>query len=421
MSDEPNRKDVKLLSWLGFEKRFHLERARWLGPVMGALLLLFCLAGILFSFVVFAHFGMAVFLVGPYAEETVGEAIRNLGLTLAAILGLPFLLWRTVLASDQNRIAEDSLFNEKINEAARGLHARRQFTQTVFSKRGKSLVSAWEDDVVASVAAIDRLEGLAVERPEFAPRVVRLLAAYVRGNFPASSTEPTPDIETRRIPRTDLQKAIDTIGRILKTAVSVDPSHWRLDLSRCNLDGVTFAGGYFRAVDFSNSRIEGGIFEDANLEGCQLRHCLLNYSLFRGADLTGARLDYAILNETSGWQGGLDLADSLKGVSLIAADISAVRSLGTLKKRRGTMGNLDTKISQNLRSQMLSHDEQDLATLCRRVRDDKKLTEEEEVLVRKLESTGFQYWSPYSTEDMATGDFLRNMREELQLDFWPYA
>ncbi len=103
--------------------------------------------------------------------------ITALTATLGGVLAFPITLYRLRLRRQQAEIADEALFNDKVKAAADDLHARRQVTK--IDEDGKPY-DCWEDDVVRRNAAIDRLEGLARERPEIAPRIARLLSTYVR-------------------------------------------------------------------------------------------------------------------------------------------------------------------------------------------------------------------------------------------------
>lgn len=217
----------------------------------------------------------------------------------------------------------------------------------------------------------------------------------------------------------DLQKAIDTIGRVHKHAIEVDKSSWRLDLKGCDFDGVSFHSGFFWAADLSDSRFEGSNFREAILESCLLRGSLLNFADFFRTNLTGAKLDPVRFNHSSGSGGGFTSAN-LRGATFIAADISGVSYLGRTEATSETFGTKDTKVSAETRDRMLDHASHDNAHLLRAVKGDEDLSEADKRLVEELEKTGFQNWSPYDSSDMATGHLLSELYEELGMKKWPY-
>ncbi len=413
------------IEWLGFRKKPLFENAIWLGPVIGFVLSL--VAGVFFiaAIAMLFDFVQAIFKAEPYADDIKGEAIRNIGLVLAAIFGAPFIVWRTVLAGKQAQIADEALFNEKINFAAQNLLARRNTTRVIENEGIETILTEVEDDLVARAAAIDRLEGLASERQESAPRIARLLAAYVRGNFSCIDLEPTAGITQRKTPRIDLQMAVDTIGRVYGIAAQYDPSHWRLNLRSCNLDGVSLLNGYFRAADFSGSRLEAAVLAEGNFEGCIFRNTLLNYADFRKANLKGVKFDSAVINQPMPTSGGfvrsINLAGDLTGTTFIAADISAISYLGNTKVLSKTFGTKDTKLSAEMRLQKLDDNEHSLAHTLRSVRRSQALSEIDLEKIKKLDETGFQFWSPYDSSDLSTGWIYEEFLSELNMKKWPYT
>lgn len=416
-----NRKDEPqtLLEWLGFTKNPDFSRAKSLGSFIGNVIILFGLFLLATTLIALYEFLRAGLRLGPYAADVDGSAIRNTGLVLAALFGAPFIVWRAIVASKQVKIADESLFNDKINAAARDLSARKEVTRVVQQDGKEVVLNEWEDDLVSRAAAIDRLEGLAQERTGASPRVDRLLATYVRGNFPRLTLDHTEPPFTRKTPRMDLQKAIDTIGRIHKKAVEVDKSNWRLDLKGCDFDGVSFQGGSFWAADMSDSRFEGSIFREANLEGCLFVGSLLNFSDFFFANLTGAKLDNATINRSGGVFNSFGNT-KIRGVSFIGADISGVSHLGRKEEVSETFGTKDTKVSDEVRHRMLDHELHARAHTAQAVKDRQELSEDEKKVVDALENTGFQNWSPYDSADLATGLILSKLYEKLDMKKWPY-
>lgn len=408
-----------LAAWLGFENSPKLSNAPWLGRVLGFLLLGFGsiigFLSFLIAFAVLVRFGFAAF--GSSADN--GEAIRNIGLVVAAMFGAPFLVWRTMVAAKQTQISEEALLNNKINEAFVGLTARREVTRGVEQDGKEVILKEWEDDIVTRLAAMDRLEGLVSERNELAPRIVKALASYVRGNFPAEHLEPTEGIELRKTPRMDLQRAIDTIGRVYKIAANVDRSHWRLDLKACNFDGVAFSKGYFRAADFRYCRLEGTFLVEVNFEGCWLHKSLLNNAYFGETNLKGAKLDGVKITNNSNSSSDLHRAN-LHGVTLNGADITGLRTIGTRDVISKTLGTKDTQLSSNMRRQMPDFVGLIYAYINLFEKDIESLTEAEKEDIQKIKETGFLYWMPQSVMDIDYADYVRKFYRDLGMDCWPY-
>ena len=417
------RNRMGLVEWLGFREKLSYSSTKWLGHLLGVALVVLTFLVVCAAAIMLGHFFMALFAQGPYSDDKAAEGIRNVGLVLAALFGAPFLVWRSIVLAQQAQTGAEALFNDKVNAATQELASRREVTRMILREDEEVILRELEDDLVSRVAAIDRLEGLVSERPDAAPRIVRLLAIYVRGNFPCQNRDPTENIKFRKTPRMDLQKAVDAIGRILATASEIDGSNWRLDLTGCDFDGVNFSSGYFRAVDFTQSRFEASIFNNGVFEGSLFYASLLNHGSFRKTNLKGARFDYITLNRPEPVPGGfvesINMGD-ITGATFIGADTSAIDYLGEANEIAKTFGTKDTKLSDNVRNRKLP-DEQFRAAISLRQRSaTAELTDQEQELVEKLEESGFQNWSPHESSDMITGHLVAKFFEDLGMTSWPH-
>lgn len=411
------------IEWLGYKREINFQDARWLGYILGVLI--FILIGLFILSLVSSliNFIGALLHIGKYQADIDGSAIRNIGLVLVGLIGAPFVIWRSFELSKQTTISKESLFNDKFEAAAIALASRREISRAIRSDDNvEVIVRELEDDLVKRAAAIDRFEGLVEENPMAAPRVSRLLATYIRTNFPCESLEPTEDIKTRFIPRIDLQMAINTLGKVYETATLVTKFNWRLDLRGCNFDGVNFSNGYFKAADLTRCRLEGSVCMDANFEGGIFYECLLNYSNFTRANLKGARLDYITLNQpisnAFGAVRSINLAD-LTGVTLIGADISALRSIGGSKQLSKIFATEDTKVHSDLKHRMPSKDIREDAYLSRNL-SELELSQREKDSIQKVKETGFIYWLPYESNDMGVSMELPQFYKKLNMNYWPF-
>ncbi len=278
---------------------------------------------------------------------------------LGAVVALPFTVIRIRLLHQQSETAQEALFNDKINAASRDLSARRTITRRVrevtYSLDGTNQISqefsdqdftivpnatnvrhglwefinAEEDDLVTRAAAIDRLEGLANERPDEAPRIARMLSIYIRElsrEFPARNhpraewknlTDPTDDTPpmaeeealhhlnlhpdnvtlvslknwTRGLKpiRPDMEKAAQTLGQ-LKDIPGVTSDNIEIDLRGANLQGFDL-----RDVVFNEARLNGARMEGIDLSGARMEEAVLAEARMEGAILRAARMEGAIL------------------------------------------------------------------------------------------------------------------------------
>lgn len=222
---------------------------------------------------------------------------------LGAVIALPFTLIRVRQTQRQTDLQDEALFNDKINAAATDLAARRQVTRVLHEgTQGECTVTEWEDDLVTRAAAIDRLEGLAKERADAAPRIARMLSIYVQElsreyparqppvanqRFPYAKTDDVNALnewfeELRSKKRWDSERAVKALGRLNKpgTKTAKALSQGDIDLRQCNLQG-------FELIRLS---FDGGVFSYARLEGAHLYFSSFVSAQLDWADLSGAHV-----------------------------------------------------------------------------------------------------------------------------------
>ncbi|MEO0523542.1 MAG: pentapeptide repeat-containing protein, partial [Pseudomonadota bacterium] len=251
------------------------------------------------------------------ADAFLFYVLRIAGLTtvLGAVIALPFTLIRLKLTQQQTKTNEESLFNEKINAATELLYARRQHTER--GEEGAPTSDVWQDDITRRNAAIDRLERLAGERPDFAPDIARMLSIYVRELTAENPAEQPPDDATPnelddwakdlKRKRTDMENAVQTLGHMIRDH---DLADQRIDLrganlqafdlqetcldkaqlNRAQLQGAELGRARLQGADLSGAQLQGAILRWARLQGANL-----NEARLQGADLVGARLQGAFL------------------------------------------------------------------------------------------------------------------------------
>jgi hypothetical protein len=89
-----------LRSWLGFREQFDFSKARGLGGVVGVLLIL--VVGSLFILAVLAAFKvLGASLFGTLPKGT-GASFGLTGI-IVAMIGAPFVIWRTMVAQKQEK------------------------------------------------------------------------------------------------------------------------------------------------------------------------------------------------------------------------------------------------------------------------------------------------------------------------------
>lgn len=216
--------------------------------------------------------------------------------TLGAVVALPFTLIRLRLTQEANDTATDSLFNDKLNTATQDLYAMRQ--------RWDGEQHIWEDDITRRNAAIDRLESLAEERPNIAPRISRLLSVYVRELSREHPPETPPkdatseELETwvniLSVKRPDIEISVQALGR-LRRIPDVDLASITIDLRGANLQRCTLGSLSFQNANFSYAHLQGAIFvasdiSCADFSYAQMQFAQLSGSKFSEIDIQSAKM-----------------------------------------------------------------------------------------------------------------------------------
>jgi uncharacterized protein YjbI with pentapeptide repeats len=251
-------------------------------------------------------------------SSLVGAGRLGAGALLAALLGAPFVIWGTVLRQRnteiQHRLADlndAALFNDKISAASDSLTAQKQLSRTCGTGAQETILTEWQDDLIARASAIDRLEGLAQERPTEAPRIARMLLVYIRElskAYPAKDRSEVDDgtkvyfhhwSEELKPERSDLEKAAQTLERLTKIH-GIAREEIPVDLRGANLQGFDLRRLNFNDANLQNARMEGADLvetriDGANLFGARLEGADLSKALMRRAKLSFSELEAADL------------------------------------------------------------------------------------------------------------------------------
>ena len=223
-------------------------------------------------------------------------SLTALTATLGAVVAFPVTLIRIALTRKQTETALEALFNDKINAAAEGLAARRQVTRVIHEgKANETILTEWQDDLVTRASAIDRLEGLAKERPDTAARVARMLSIYVRelsreypAQEPPQSATPSDLREwAQKLEpiRPDMEKAAQSLGR-LQRIDGHDITQGDTDLRQANLQGFDL-----KVLNFEKALFQGAEMQGADLSGAEMRGAFHWDVEMQGADLNYAEMD----------------------------------------------------------------------------------------------------------------------------------
>ena len=229
------------------------------------------------------------------------EQLRNFGLILAALIGLPLLYWRGRSLDRSSRAAEIQAKNaDKQAENASKSHVADTYTRAI--EQLGAVDTKGEPNLELRLGGLYALEKIAKANEDYHPQIMEVLCAYVRMHCPKKSGENKKGDSKSKVielPRFDIQACLTIIGRKNK---SFDKGS-KLDLSNVQISDATlaladlsdiglFKTDLFRAF-LSNANLSGAYLDGANLSGAYLDGANLSGAFLRGANLIGADLNGA--------------------------------------------------------------------------------------------------------------------------------
>ncbi|WP_005612452.1 pentapeptide repeat-containing protein [Tritonibacter mobilis] len=273
-------------------------------------------------------------------------------------------------------------------------------------------------NIEVRVGAIYALERICQDSPRDHIRIMEILTAYIRENSPVANLSPTVEPIEPKSPRTDIQAALDVVGRRSAKLVALEHSkRFRLDLRRSDLSWANFANGCFDGAQLSGCRLEAANFRNASLRGARLQGALLNFADFFSADLCGALLDHATLGRSDPRRGSITQARELRGMSVAGADLSSVGHLRVSEVDAPTFGTKDTILAPALAEKFKANlDDIDQYVFIARG----NIVEDEHDVLQRLKATAFYGWSPFTSDDLATNSLRSELWNALGLVGFPF-
>ena len=229
--------------------------------------------------------------------ESGSTTIRNLGLIIAAVIGLPIAIWRSILAQRQAETAQRSLLNERYQKGAEML--------------GSEVLSV-------RLGGIYALAQLAREYPKQYHTPIMSLLCFLACNPPklrkaTADKEPRADVQAimqEIATRNEAQLRVENPVRTLSGACLEGIDVSKGNLSGLFLDGVSLKRAILHGTNLSGAFMFGACLEEASLISANLESVWLE-----DADLTGASLYRANLRNASLRDANLTKAD-LRGAKL---------------------------------------------------------------------------------------------------------
>ena len=281
-----------------------------------------------------------------------------------------------------------------------------------------SVFSETLPNIEVRVGAIYALERISQDSPRDHIQIMEILTAYIRENAPVGNLDPSEEPFIPARPRTDVQAALDVIGRRDLERIALEHSkRYRLDLREVDLSGANMSRGSFQGAIFFGGRFEATSFRVSDLRAARFQGSLLNYADFSNANLCGAILDRATITKFPGWNMSFMQAKCIRGLSMAGSDFSAINFLRSEPSHSPTFATEDTKLDYYILSQRkkLSEDIRKFAHFLLEA-DVKDIDD----IRGRLEESGFLYWSPYKSHDLSTAHLRELLWDHLGLKGFPY-
>ena len=201
------------------------------------------------------------------------EILRNIALSIVAILGSPFVVWRTylfqkdiALKAENTNIADRNSINDIFTKAIEQLGAFK----------GEN-----EPNINVRMGAIYSLEKLSQNNIDYYPAIIDILCGYVRENSPNERNN-------NSVARLDIRVAMTIINR--RKYPDYDNS---LNLSLANL----------RAVNMVGQNHSYTLFAYSDLRNCNFKETVISFANLEYADIRGAEnLTCEQLESAMSWQ-----------------------------------------------------------------------------------------------------------------------
>ncbi len=171
-----------LVDWLTLKRRLDFGKARWLGPLFAVVATLLVVLAVAAAFALL--FGA---LFGDLLQVS-GSSLGVGGVTVA-LIGAPFVIWRSIVAQKQADIAEHGLITDRIYKAVEGLG---------------------HEDAAVRMGAILSFEKIMTDSPIDRIMVLKILNAYIEHHQPAQIGDGASGIQDTAI---DVQAALDVLLR----------------------------------------------------------------------------------------------------------------------------------------------------------------------------------------------------------------
>ena len=217
-------------------------------------------------------------------EGSVSTTVRNVGLVIGGIIAVLLAIWRSLVATRQADTAQQSLLNERFQNAAAMLG---------------------NENLSVRLGGVYALQALIEEHPDrYYVTCMRLLCAFVR-NPPAN--EQTVFLSDREMThwsggiklRPDVQAIMDMMRSRNDRLIALERQHsFEVDLRGSDLRGSNLRQVNFTSVDLRNADLSGAYAFASNMSNAGLSGARLYKTVLASANLSGTSLWGADISRT---------------------------------------------------------------------------------------------------------------------------
>jgi uncharacterized protein YjbI with pentapeptide repeats len=288
------------------------------------LLVFFCIFTFsLFSLLAIIYHATTALAAGQH------ESARNYLLSLGAILGVPFLIWRTLIAANQAETGRESLYTQLFTSGVERL-ASEKVTKIIekspkfltkggdlaLSQQGKPIQLQDEDgksiyeiktierteiNIEVRLGAVYALERVALDSKRDKNSIMKTIAAYIRNNIPLDKIESSYNINNRP----DIKAAIEVLGRFpvkSKANVTYDLTGINLknlQIRECKLESCDFTKSASDEFIIIESSLDESIFHEISWPKFKAFRSSLNHANFYKAEMNDSMYFNCIINSIS--------------------------------------------------------------------------------------------------------------------------
>ncbi len=235
------------------------------------------------------------------------KGVRDLGLFLVAVVGAPFVVyrswvlgWQAETAEKQAALVEDRNFSDLFTRAVEQLGTDKTVKVRAENQDGAPVtLEETRANIEVRLGAIYALQRISRASEKDHIPVMQTLCAYIRENAiagePVEITEFDPEAFITL--RSDVRAALSVIKeRSVERRAYEQAQDFRLDFRHANLQRADLAKADFERADLSEARLEGAMMDGAVMNDAVMNWARMNHAKMDGAMMYGAMMDHAVMN-----------------------------------------------------------------------------------------------------------------------------